>query len=400
MMANQIEAGTGNDAPVEVSFVMPCLDEAQTLPTCIAAAQSCIDEGNLVAEIVVADNGSRDESVRVAEAHGARVVTVADKGYGNALRAGFGAARGKYLIMGDADASYDFAAAMPFVERLRSGHDVVMGSRFKGEILPGAMPWSHRWIGNPILSWLGRRLFRTSISDFHCGMRGLTKEAFDRLGLRTTGMEFATELVAKAALGKMKISEIPITLHPDGRSRAPHLQSWRDGWRHLSFMLLMSPVLALIAPGILIAALGIIGMAAILLAPISGIGSQHMGPHALALGGLLTVLGYQSMTMGVAARLFGLDGELGPAAPLLERLSAYVSLERGMVTGVLMFLVGGVTVGGVAYVRIEGHLGFDEVGQTITYMIVGTTVCALGAQTVLMSLFYSMLDIGRESRRR
>ena len=398
-MDNAIGAGTGNEGPVEVSFVMPCLDEAQTLPTCIAAAQRCIDEGKLAAEILVADNGSSDESARVAESHGARVVNVAEKGYGNALRGGFRSARGKYLIMGDADASYDFAAAMPFVEQLRSGHDVVMGSRFKGEILPGAMPWSHRWIGNPILSWLGRRLFRTPVSDFHCGMRGLTKDAFERLGLRTTGMEFATELVVKAALGKMSMSEVPIILHPDGRSRAPHLQSWRDGWRHLSFMLLMSPVLTLIVPGILTATLGIVGMAAILLAPISGIGSQYMGPHALALGGLLTVLGYQFTTMGIAARLFGLDGELGSAAPILARLSAYVSLGRGLIAGVLMFLAGAVTVGMVAYVRIEGQLGVGEVAQTIDHMIIGTTVCAMGAQTVLMSFFYSMLDIGRESRR-
>jgi hypothetical protein len=212
-------------------------------------------------------------------------------------------------------------------------------------------------------------------------------------------MEFATELVAKAALGNMRISEVPIVLHPDGRSRSPHLQSWRDGWRHLSFMLLMSPVLALIVPGILIATLGLGGMAAVLFAPVIGVGSPHMGPHALALGGLFIVLGYQSMTMGIAARLFGLEAELGPAAPILERLSAYVSLERGLVVGVLMFVAGAVTVGLVAYMRIKAQLGVDEVARTINYMIIGTTVCALGAQTVLMALFYSMLDIGRQSRR-
>lgn len=247
----------------EVSFVLPCLDEAETLEGCIRAIRDCIAKGDLEAEILVADNGSTDGSQELARRLGARVIDVAERGYGNALMGGFDAARGRYLIMGDADQSYDFAEALPMIQTLRAGADLAMGSRLLGSIEPGAMPWLHRWLGNPVLSFVGRLLFKTNVSDFHCGLRGITAKAYRDLALRTTGMEFATEMVVKAAAHDLQIGEVPITLHPDGRSRAPHLRAWRDGWRHLRFMMVLSPSFTLVVPGLLLAGAGVIALAAL-----------------------------------------------------------------------------------------------------------------------------------------
>jgi glycosyltransferase involved in cell wall biosynthesis len=241
---------------VEISIVMPCLNEAETLAICITKAQWYIQQHHLAAEIIIADNGSTDGSQAIAAGLGVRVIEVRDRGYGSALRAGIAAAQGQYIIMGDADNSYDFSQLSPFIQQLRAGYDLVMGNRFKGGIQPGAMPPLHRYLGNPVLTWIGRLFFASPCQDFHCGLRGFRKDAIESLGLRTTGMEFASEMVVKATLYHLKIAEVPTVLSPDGRSRPPHLRSWRDGWRHLRFLLLYSPRWLFLYPGLLLMLVG------------------------------------------------------------------------------------------------------------------------------------------------
>jgi hypothetical protein len=378
--------------PIEVSFVLPCLNEAETLATCLQAIHRCIAEHRLAAEIVVADNGSTDGSQAIARRCGARVVDVRAKGYGNALMGGFAAARGKYLIMGDADGSYDFAAAMPFIERLRAGCDLVMGSRFKGRILPGAMPWKHKWIGNPVLSWTGRVLYHTTVSDFHCGLRAFTKEAYEHLRCRTTGMEFASEVVIKAALQGLRIAEVPITLHPDGRSRPPHLRSWRDGRRHLAFMLVLCPRWTLVLPGLLMLLTGVILGTCVVLGPRS-VFAITFDVHTLVAASLLTLLGSHSLLVGLAARFYALRFEVGPPRPALRRFFEWFTLERGLILGGTLFLLGLALVGRLTWHWIAGGCGPLHVQHTLRPMVVGTTLMLLGAQTGLMAFFYSMLRI-------
>jgi glycosyltransferase involved in cell wall biosynthesis len=384
--------------PVDVSFVVPCLDEAETLEAVIGAAQACIDENGLDAEIVVADNGSQDGSAELARRAGARVVDVATRGYGSALMGGFEAARGRYLVMGDADLSYDFREAFPLIERLRAGDDLVMGSRIRGHILPGAMPWLHRWIGNPVLSWIGKTLFRSPISDFHCGLRALTRAAYDELGLRTTGMEFASEMVVKATVRGLRISEVPVTLHPDGRSGSPHLRTWRDGWRHLRFMLCLSPRWTLFAPGLALAAVGAIALMALWLSP-QQLGSVRFGVHSMLAASLAVLVGYQAMTTALAARLYAVEEEIGPPAEWLDRAVRAFSLERGLLAGVALAGVGLAFIGSV-FVTWAGS-GFGDLvpEETLRPMILGATFVALGVQTLLMSFLYSMLGIQRRRDR-
>ena len=381
-------------AEIEVSFVMPCLNEAETLEGCIRAAQRCIEENGLSAEIVIADNGSTDGSQEIAERCGARVVSIREKGYGSALSGGFSAARGRYLIMGDSDLSYDFGEGMKFVEKLREGHDLVMGSRFLGRIEPGAMPWKHRWIGNPVLSWLGRTLFRTNISDFHCGLRAMTKETFERLNLRTTGMEFASEVVVKASVQNLRVTEVPIVLHPDGRSRPPHLRSWRDGWRHLRFLLCLSPRWTLFIPGAVLSSLGAVAMLLLWLGPLR-LGSVTFNVHTMLVASLVVLVGYQAMTTALAARIFAVEEEIGPPAPWIQSAVRFVNLERGLLIGIALVLVGAGIIGSVAYEW--GREGFRslEPTQTLPSVVIGATLVAMGIQTLLMSFLYSMFGIQR-----
>ena len=381
-------------AAPEVSFILPCLNEAETLERCVQAAQSCSTRHGVRAEVVVADNGSTDGSQEIARRCGARVVSVAARGYGSALMAGFSAARGKYLIMGDADLSYDFSAVLPFVEKLREGYDVVMGSRFKGRIMPGAMPWLHRWVGNPVLSWLGRVLFRVPVSDFHCGLRAFSKQAYERMNVRTTGMEFASELVVKAALRKMRITEVPITLHPDQRSRPPHLRSFRDGWRHLSFLLLLCPRWTLILPGLLMMALGLLLGALVAAGPVT-LGTISFDVHTLVAGSLLTLAGYQAVLIGLAARIYALELEIGPPREVVQRAFRIFTLERGLLAGGFVFLLGLLLVGGLTYRWVASGCGPLQIEHTLRPMVIGTTLMVLGCQTVLMSFFYRMLGIQR-----
>lgn len=385
-----------SDAPaeLELSIVMPCLDEAETLEGCIRDAQACIEANGLAAEIIVADNGSQDGSPEIARRCGARVVHVPRRGYGSALRGGFQAARGRYLLMGDADRSYDFGEAMRFVQKLREGADLVMGSRFRGRIEPGAMPWSHRWIGNPVLSWLGRALFHAPVSDFHCGLRALSREAWTQLGVRTSGMEFASELVVKAALQGLRIEEVPVTLRPDARSRPPHLRTFRDGWRHLRFLFTLSPRYALFVPGLLLAALGL-GMGAPTLLGPTRIGRVTFDVHTLLAASLLLLVGTQAMTTAVAARIYAAEEELGPPAPWLRRALRVFTLERGLLLGALLVASGVGIIGSVAWHWASQDFGPLSLDVTLRPMIVGTTLVALGIQALLTSFLYSMLRIER-----
>lgn len=379
----------------EVSFVMPCLNEAETLEPCIIDVNTCIRENELNAEIVIADNGSTDGSPEIAHRAGARVVKVSQMGYGSALMGGFDAARGRYLIMGDADLSYDFREAMPMIEMMRAGSDLVMGSRFKGTIEPGAMPWLHRWVGNPVLTWLGRVLFRTKISDFHCGLRGITKRAYEELNLHTTGMEFATEMVAKASAWGFDVAEVPVTLRPDGRSRPPHLRTWPDGWRHLRFMLVLSPRWTLFVPGAAMLLIGLIALIALSFGSIR-IGQASLDIHTMVVAAVLVIAGYQTVTVAVAMRIFALTEDLGPPAPQLQRAFEFLTLERGIAAGMLVAAVGMALIGIEAVSWASSGFPELDVTSSLRLVMVGATLTVVGIHTVLMAFAYSMLGIERK----
>jgi glycosyltransferase involved in cell wall biosynthesis len=380
----------------ELSIVMPCLNEVETLATCIRKAQRSIDRLGLEAEIVVADNGSTDGSQAVARQLGVRVVDVPRRGYGSALIGGIEAARGRFVIMGDADDSYDFEAIGPLVDKLRDGCDLVMGNRFAGGIADGAMVWSHRWVGNPVLTSLGRMLFHAPVGDMHCGLRGFRKDAIDRLRLRSTGMEFASEMVIKASLQRLRIAEVPVTLRPDGRSRPPHLRTWRDGWRHLRFMLLFSPRWLFLYPGLALFALG---------AAVGGLlelGPRQIGPfgfdiHTLLLAGFCALIGYQLIVFAVFTKVFAMRMGFHPPNPTYSAMFRYVQLESGLVAGVLMFLLG---VGGTVLAVVSWHAaGFGALDPRVTMreIIPAAVLLTLGVQTIFASFFLSILGIDVES---
>jgi hypothetical protein len=395
--AEPIQTPPDLDAPtaVEVSFVMPCLNEIQTLKGCIQAARACIDKHDLAGEVVVADNGSADGSQALARRCGARVIDIREKGYGSALRGGIAAARGRFIVMGDSDLSYDFSAAMPFIERLRSGEDLVMGTRFgHGRIMPGAMPLKHKYLGNPVLSWLGRTLFRTPIRDFHCGLRAFRKDAFERWDLKTTGMEFASEMVIKATVKGARISEVPITLYKDGRDRPPHLRSWRDGWRHLRFMLCLSPRWTLLIPGIVLLTVGLVLGALVALGPLH-LGRITLDVHTMIAAAMLAIVGYQCVTVAIAMRIFTLEEELGPPEPGVQRLFSIFTLERGVVTGLVLLVLGVALIGSMVWKWVASGFGPLDQTHTLRPMVGGATLVALGVQTVLMSFVYSMMGIKR-----
>lgn len=387
--------------PPEVTILMPCLDEAETLAGCIAAARKGLEDAGVTGEILIADNGSRDGSVEIAEREGARVVHVAEKGYGNALRAGMAAARGRYIIMGDADLSYDFSKLRPFVERLRAGADVVMGCRMPwggGTILPGAMPWKHRWIGNPALTFIGRLFFKCPSHDFHCGLRGLTKAAFEAMDLRTTGMEFASEMVIKASLRGMRIEEVPITLHPDGRSRKPHLRSWRDGWRHLRFMLLFSPRWLLLYPGMAVFLLAGLVFVRLLAGPLT-IGGVSFDLNTLEVAGLGVLFGYQMILFACFARIFAFTRGLLPANHALARAFEIFTLERGLLAGVILLLAGLGVIGAAVFGWARAGFGdLDPLVATRT-VIAGRTLASLGGVTILFSFIFSYLGLDERRSR-
>ena len=316
----------------ELTILMPCLDEAATVGRCVAKARAFLERSGIDGEVLVADNGSGDRSAEIARQAGARVVEVAQRGYGRALAAGIAAARGRYIVMGDADDSYDFGRLEAFVEKLREGYPLVMGNRFRGGIRPGAMPALHRYLGNPVLSFVGRLFFGARVGDFHCGLRGFDRAAVAALGLRTPGMEFASELVVKAALAGWRIAEVPTTLYPDGRGRPPHLRSWRDGWRHLRFLLLFSPRWLFLYPGIALLALGIGLMAALYVTPLHVLG-LGLDIHSMLYASAAVLLGLQLCLFSLFARVSAQNAGLLPREPAVERLLRVLSLERGLLAG-------------------------------------------------------------------
>jgi glycosyltransferase involved in cell wall biosynthesis len=380
---------------VEISIVMPCLNEAETLATCIQKAQRAIAKDGLAAEIIVADNGSTDGSQVIAKELGARVVPVTRKGYGSALIGGIDAAHGRFVIMGDADDSYDFTAIAPIIEKLREGYDLVMGNRFLGGIEAGAMPWTHRWIGNPVLTLISKVFFHTPVGDAHCGLRGFRKDAYQRMRLRATGMEFASEMVIKASLKKMRIAEVPVTLRPDGRSRPPHLRTWRDGWRHLRFMLLFSPRWLFLYPGLAMLAVGLLLSAILLRGPLY-VAGLRLDIHTLLVAGFLALIGYQLVLFAVFTKIFAIRTGFHPPHPVLETMFRYVTLEVGVAVGALMALTGLIAlVLAVASWRAVGF-GLLDPSLTMREVIPAVVLLALGTQTVFASFFISILSIDRD----
>ena len=385
---------SGVPAAVEVSIVMPCLNEAETIARCIQQAQGAAENLGLSAEVIVADNGSTDGSAVIARELGARVVEVPRRGYGAALIGGIEAAQGELVVMGDADASYDFGAIGPFIERLRAGDDLVVGNRFAGGIEPGAMPWLHRWLGNPVLSRITRTFFHAPVGDTHCGLRAFRRDAFERMQLRATGMEFASEMVVKASLKGMRISEVPVVLHPDGRSRRPHLRTWRDGWRHLRFMLLFSPRWLFLYPGAALFAAGVLLSVALLPGPVR-VGGVRLDIHTLLVAGFLCLLGYQLVLFAVFTKVFAIREGYHPPHPTLQRLFNVITLEVGLAVGALMALAG--VVGMIAAVVSWQAVGFGNLDPSLTMreVIPAVVLLALGTQTVFASFFISILSIER-----
>ena len=379
---------------IEVTVVMPCLNEAETLAVCIRKALDCLSENGISGEVIVADNGSTDGSQSIAEAEGARVVPVVARGYGNALMGGIESARGRYVLMGDADDSYDFSALMPFIEKLREGNDLVMGNRFRGGIAPGAMPALHQYLGNPVLSGLGRLFFRCPVGDFHCGLRGFSREAIWRMKLQTTGMEFASEMVVKATLLGLRIAEVPTTLSPDGRSRPPHLRSWRDGWRHLRFMLLFSPGWLFLYPGLLLMIVGL-GVGGWLLPEARQLGGATLDVNTLAYSALAVLLGFQSVLFAVFTRTFVSTQGLGPESRTLNKLYRYVTLETGLIVGGVLIVLG--FTGSVAATLGWSEVDFGELNpsEVLRQVIPSVLAIALGFQIVLASFFLSVLGLKR-----
>jgi hypothetical protein len=335
-----IERSAADPAALELTILMPCLNEAETIATCIAKAKAFLARADMAGEVLIADNGSCDGSVTLAQRAGARVVAVAERGYGAALRAGVAAARGRFVIMGDADDSYDFSNLDLFVAKLRDGCDLVMGNRFDGGIAPGAMPFLHHYLGNPVLSLLGRLLFRANIGDFHCGLRGFRRDAILRLDLRTSGMEFASEMVVRAALAKLAIAEVPTTLAVDGRSRPPHLRTWHDGWRHLRFLLMFSPRWLFLYPGLALMMLGAIGTAALFPGPLMVTASFGIDDHTFLVSAIAILVGVQVVGFGVIARHFAGANGLLPRSRSLEALLSIVSLERGLIAAIAVACAG------------------------------------------------------------
>jgi hypothetical protein len=377
---------------LEVSVVMPCLNEAETLESCIVKAQRALHDANISGEVVIADNGSSDGSIEIAQRLGARVVDVRAKGYGSALMGGIATARGKYIVMGDADDSYNFGHIPRFVDRLRAGADLVMGNRFQGGIQPGAMPPLHRYFGNPVLSGIGKLFFKSPAGDFHCGLRGFSKAAYDRMGLRTTGMEFASEIVVKASLLGLSIAEVPTSLAPDGRSRSPHLRTWRDGWRHLRFLLLYSPRWLFLYPGIALMAAGA-ALGLWLLPSARTIGGVTLDVHTLVYASAFVLLGFQAIAFACFTKIFAISEGLLPPDPNLDKMFRYVTLETGLRVGGALLLLGlGVSVYAV---RLWGGRNFGplEVSHTLRFVIPGALGIILGAQTIFSSFFLSILGL-------
>ena len=389
-----IPKAVGDEQPIELSVVMPCLNEAETLETCIRKAMNFIAVSGIRGEVVIGDNGSTDGSQELARRAGAIVVDVPVRGYGAAIFHATMASRGRYVIMGDSDDSYDFSSLQPFVDKLRQGYGLVMGNRFLGGIRDGAMPWKNRYIGNPILSGIGRLFFHCPARDFHCGLRGYSRECFTRLNLQTTGMEFASEMVIKATLSQERIIEVPTTLDPDGRSRPPHLLPWRDGWRHLRFMLLYSPKWLFFYPGLFLMVLGSLGVALLWSGGIS-VGPLNFGVHTMLYAAMAIAAGFQALTFSIFTKVFAIAEGLLPEDKRLNRLFRYVTLESGLICGLILLIL---SVSGTLYAldywktRNFGPLNPEQLLRIVIPSVFGLL---LGFQTIVTSLFLSVLGLRR-----
>jgi glycosyltransferase involved in cell wall biosynthesis len=390
MLENQVRADAASKEQIptlELSIVMPCLNEAETLATCIGKARDYLERHKIAGEVLIADNGSSDGSQEIATNSGARVVPIPERGYGSALRGGIAAAKGQYIIMGDADDSYDFTNLSPFLEKLRQGYDLVMGNRFQGGIKPRAMPVLHKYLGNPVLTWLGRLFFGSPCGDFHCGLRGFSKQAIEQLNLRTTGMEFASEMVVKASLYGLRITEVPTTLSPDGRSRPPHLKTWRDGWRHLRFLLMYSPRWLFLYPGLALMFLGFVATIWFMTQP---------RVHTLLYSATALIIGFQIVSFAIFTKAFAISEGLLPEDRKLRRFLRYINLEVGLIIGVILLVLG---MGGSLYAlyiwnaRLYGAL---DPAVTMRIVIPSVTALALGVQVVFSSFFLSVLQLKRK----
>lgn len=377
---------------MKLTILMPCLNEAETLGTCVSKARAWISRSGIEAEVLVADNGSTDGSQEIARSLGARVVSVPDRGYGSALYHGAKAAAGEYIIMGDSDDSYDFSDLDGFVARLDEGYDLVMGNRFRGGIQPGAMPWKNRYLGNPVLTWVGRLLFRCPAKDFHCGIRGFTRAAFDRMDLRTTGMEFASEMVIKATVLGLRVTEVPTTLSRDGRSRPPHLRPWRDGWRHLRFMLLFSPRWLFLIPGISLFLVSLVAYVALLAGTVH-LGSVSFDVHTMFLAQAGLTVGFSTAALGLVVRIFASREGLLAERAMVERLRRSPILEFGSLAGAAMLAAG-------VYVAIDlvatwgaADFGRLEYGSLLRSVSVAVTLLTFGGLTVAFSLILGFLAL-------
>jgi hypothetical protein len=394
------EAAGTPPRPIELTILMPCLNEAETLAACVRKARLGLERAGVQGEVLIADNGSTDGSVAIAEKLGARVVRIKERGYGSALRGGIAAARGAWVIMGDADDSYDFSSIEGFVEKFRQGYDLVMGCRLPrggGAILPKAMPWKNRWIGNPILSLIGRVFFNCPARDFHCGLRGLTREGYEKMELKTAGMEFASEMVIKATLKSLRIAEVPITLHPDGRSRPPHLKPWRDGWRHLRFMLIYSPRWLFLLPGLALAVLGLVCGATLAVSPLR-VGGIAFDAGTLAVASLFVIIGGQLVAFAFFTKVFAIGEGLLPQDAKFSKVFHYFSLEKGIVLGLLLLLLGLGLLGHALWVWKEVGFGILPFGENLRRLIPAVTLVALGIQIIFSSFFLSILGLRTASR--
>jgi len=384
------------ELPVEVSVVLPCLNEAETVGTCIVKTKQALADQHISGEIIVADNGSTDGSQMIGARMGARVVSVDAKGYGSALMGGIAAARGKFIVMGDSDDSYDFTNLRPFIEKLREGYDLVMGNRFQGGIKPGAMSFLHRYLGNPILTGIGRLFFSSPCGDFHCGLRAFRKDAILKLDLQATGMEFASEMVVKATLSSLRVTEVATNLSPDGRSRPPHLRSWRDGWRHLRFLLLYSPRWLFFNPGLCLITLGLISGIWLLAGP-QTIGSITFDVHTLLYSMTLIILGFDSVIFSLFTKIFAIVEGFHPRSSRVDAWYHWFSLEKGLLVGTALTLIGlSGSVLALGHWAVHWYGSLDPV-RTMRLVIPSVLFLILGVQTILSSFFFSILRMARKS---
>ncbi len=386
-------------AEIELTILMPCLNEAETLAVCIGKARGFLERTGIAGEVLIADNGSTDGSQDIATGAGARVVAVPTKGYGAALSAGIESARGRFVIMGDADDSYDFANLDAFVAALRAGSQLVMGNRFRGGIAPGAMPWHHKYIGNPVLSFLGKLFFRTKASDFHCGLRGFDRAAIFGLNLRTSGMEFASEMLVKATLGGLKVAEVPTTLKKDGRSRPPHLRSFRDGWRHLRFLLLFSPRWLFLYPGLALLAVGLFLATLLIGGPVKLTPTVVLDLHTFLAAAMCILVGLQAVSFAVIGRRFASRYGFIPPSENFDKVLEALSLERVLLFAGALILIGLVALGWGFSQWAQRGFGPLPLSSTMRAMIVAMTTLVAGLQLAMSGFMASMIDVPLSERR-